>query len=609
MGRNRCCQKLVKLVVVLALGLTLSVPTLLSSAHAAIATTAQSSVTAPTGFGGLNEASSNCCGVTAGWDNPPDVQIAAGPSSLVEATNDAVAVYDKTGGLLSLKSDSSFFGTGNDFSTDPKILYDSQSQRFFATVLHCVGEVNPNYSCLNPSGPHTYRVEIRVSISSDPTGSWYNYSITMARTGIYPDQPILGLSTDKFVVSGDMFVGFNPIGSEWWVMNKTAMAAGLSVQPTSFGPYSALSSMHPVQTGISTEYMVTTGQLGSTTVQLFTIPTLPLVSNSSITNSTLTLPDQLATPPVGQEYTSGCSPFDGEICFINTNDARVLDTAWLNGAVWLTTNSGCKPDGVTQRACVRLIEINTNSISIAQEFDYGKAGQDYYFPAIRTDSSGNLDLIYGYSNITTWPSLAITGQATTDSSGSLAPARTIVNGTVYNSEANNTETRYGDYFGAAVDPSNPAQVWVAGEYMNVSIGTCGTPFTVRTQHGLETVPNYCWDTFITEMQEHPYVPPDFSISASPSSINGEAGVPVNVTITVTANAGFSGTITFSAVAGPGFTTSFSPTSVTLSPGGHATTILSITANPSCPKPHSVTAKGNFGSLSHNTVIRMITDIC
>jgi hypothetical protein len=102
---------------------------------------------------------------------------------------------------------------------------------------------------------------------------------------------------------------------------------------------------------------------------------------------------------------------------------------------------------------------------------------------------------------------------------------------------------------------------------------------------------------------------DFTISASPSSIQAEAGIPVNVTITVTSTGGFAGTISFSATAGTGYTTSFNPTSVTLSSGGQGTSTLSITADPSCPRPHSVTAKGTSGSLSHNTIITVTTDLC
>lgn len=103
----------------------------------------------------------------------------------------------------------------------------------------------------------------------------------------------------------------------------------------------------------------------------------------------------------------------------------------------------------------------------------------------------------------------------------------------------------------------------------------------------------------------PSLPPahagaEFITSANPLNIVVEAGIPVNVTITVTSTGGFTGTVTFSAFAGSGFTTSFNQTSVTLLSGRQATSTLSITADSSCPGPHNATAKGTSGwSLSHS----------
>src|SRR5438046_10694044 len=57
----------------------------------------------------------------------------------MEMVNLARAVYDKQGSLLLRQNLSIFFGTGSDLVCDPKVLFDSQSQRWFATLLHCVG--------------------------------------------------------------------------------------------------------------------------------------------------------------------------------------------------------------------------------------------------------------------------------------------------------------------------------------------------------------------------------------------------------------------------------------------------------------------------------------
>ncbi len=74
-------------------------------------------------------------------------------------------------------------------------------------------------------------------------------------------------------------------------------------------------------------------------------------------------------------------------------------------------------------------------------------------------STANPDLVYGFSNSTIYPSLAVTGQLTSDPLDSLGQPLTIKLGS-----ANDTSGRYGDYFGAGVDPFDPGTVWVAGEY-------------------------------------------------------------------------------------------------------------------------------------------------
>src|SRR5206468_1385762 len=72
-----------------------------------------------------------------------------------------------------------------------------------------------------------------------------------------------------------------------------------------------------------------------------------------------------------------------------------------------------------------------------------------------------LDLIYGYSSASSYPSLAITAQSINDSPGTLQNPLIIKTGS-----ASANDGRYGDYFGASVDPSSPTKVWLAGEYQS-----------------------------------------------------------------------------------------------------------------------------------------------
>src|SRR5215831_18448491 len=76
-----------------------------------------------------------------------------------------------------------------------------------------------------------------------------------------------------------------------------------------------------------------------------------------------------------------------------------------------------------------------------------------------------------------------------------------------------------------------------------------------------------------------YATADFSISINPTHSRLYAGLAKHVTVTVNSIDSFAGTITFSATAPSGYSTSFNPGNVALSSGGSANSDLSITADP------------------------------
>jgi hypothetical protein len=87
----------------------------------------------------------------------------------------------------------------------------------------------------------------------------------------------------------------------------------------------------------------------------------------------------------------------GTTSTVNTNDARVLDAAWSNGVLWLSFNDACMPPGDSiPRSCLRLIQIVTSILTVYQDFDVGAVGTYFFYPALRIDSLGNLDVVFGF---------------------------------------------------------------------------------------------------------------------------------------------------------------------------------------------------------------------
>ena len=95
--------------------------------------------------------------------------------------------------------------------------------------------------------------------------------------------------------------------------------------------------------------------------------------------------------------------------------------------------------------------------------------------------------------------------------------------------------------------------------------------------------------------------PDFSISASPSSVTITQGNPANSTITVTSTAGYSKAVTLSVTNCPG-TCSFNSNPVTPPANGSVTSGLTITGL--AAGTYSLTISGTDGTLSHTTSLSL-----
>jgi hypothetical protein len=101
----------------------------------------------------------NFTGIAYTGQKPPDPVIAAGSSYVVEAVNYELAVYDKSGNLVSEQSFSSFFANQQppNVIVDPKLVYDQYTNRFIFMAAGRNNDLtNSNYM-------------LAVTKSSDPT--------------------------------------------------------------------------------------------------------------------------------------------------------------------------------------------------------------------------------------------------------------------------------------------------------------------------------------------------------------------------------------------------------------------------------------------------------
>jgi hypothetical protein len=389
-----------------------------------------------------------------GGYEPPDVQVAAGPGFVVQMVNLAARMWRTSPGVPAQEAATlglgDLFRAGTDRLTDPRVLYDAPSGRWFASI----------------SDLDTNSVLLAVSPGVDPTVPWNTYSFASPGCA---DQPRLGIADGIVVLAADIFSscdeGFAPrLGGELWIVNKAQLVAGAAdPASTTLGPERSVESLAPVQSlsASATEYAVAVDLPFSRVVHLFTIDGIPPADVHVQQVATLPV-SSLTRPPPGQEPPTG----NGGQPTIETNDERVLDSVWEDGKLWFSANDGCTPAGDTLvRACARVVELATATRTVTWDTDFSDAGASLFYPAVRPDGAGNLVIVYGESSVAIAPELVAMART---------PDGTLTSPTVIAQSAGPYGGgRYGDYFGAARDPAHPELVWVAGEQGVDIAGTRG----------------------------------------------------------------------------------------------------------------------------------------
>src|ERR671939_221647 len=192
---------------------------------------------------------------------PPDQAMCAGNGYVVEAVNDVLNVTTRPAGASALPENTatnivggfprnvnhavdlnSFYGyppainrsTGirGQFVTDPTCIYDAQTQRFFLVVLTL--EVVPTTGAFTTVN----HLDLAVSATSNPTGSWNIYRIDVTNDGtntgganpgpFLGDYPHIGADANGIYLTTNAYPwccnGFS--GAQIYALSKAQLAAG-----------------------------------------------------------------------------------------------------------------------------------------------------------------------------------------------------------------------------------------------------------------------------------------------------------------------------------------------------------------------------------------------
>jgi hypothetical protein len=419
-----------------------------------------------------------------GGATPPDTQIAVGPQSVLEMVNATWSLWSKAGALQSDGLLNDFFQVPSGYEAgDPQALFDAASDRWFASV-----------TAVDKNGDS--KVFLAVSSSNDPTSSWNSYTIA-EKTGVIMDQPMIGVSDDKVVVAWNDYTGTNGdfggtfTGQETWVEQKSDLLSGVAAHAESFGPDNTRFRVVPVRMLSSSPsayvtYLVPPGTAGDPW-RLAIVPITGTPLSKNVTWSGVRLQIRLMQEPPGATQPNGAPRLD-------VGGPWIRSAVWKNGTLWAAANDGCDlvGDGVLHD-CILLISADTtgNAPTIVSDGDINISGTDLFYPALTLDRDGNMYVVFTESSSTVYPSVAISGHGVTD------PPNTVIKVQIVEAGAGSYDCsdclypgkdvlRWGDYSGAATDPSDPTIAWLAGEYMasgsdSADWGTAIGPFSFTAQ--------------------------------------------------------------------------------------------------------------------------------
>lgn len=133
---------------------------------------------------------------------PPDVSLAVGPDHIVQMVHSAMKIWNKDGTeVTTVYLDDFFSQDENHILSDPTIIYDNETERWFSAVMDNSLTRLPNETTIRCL--YNCYIDVAVSTTSDPTGTWTINKINF--TNLYPDYPMIGISEGKFALGVNLY--------------------------------------------------------------------------------------------------------------------------------------------------------------------------------------------------------------------------------------------------------------------------------------------------------------------------------------------------------------------------------------------------------------------
>jgi len=417
---------------------------------------------------------------------PPDTMGAVGRTQYMVTTNGAYAVYNKTDGTrLSLLSDSAFWISAGQTGTngDTRLMYNADASRWVMVAF----------------GSNVKDLNVAVSDTDNALGPWKSVKfegyagLGFGGTADYPtlalDKNAVYIGTNNFApaTSGGVnsFRGTTmnvlPLNDLFKPDLSAPSAAGLKqfVTPFTGGAGDvdrgfAQQGVNNNRTGSSTGKVVAASAFLSDNLA-FNVNGLSPTSAAAATVTAPVFTNAAAfTSPGAARQPSVAIPANRRI--VDALDERLSSSVYeVNGRIYtvMTVNSGADP---LDEARVRWTVLDSNTFSILAQGDIGQAGFDYYQGSIAVNADGQVVIGYNRSGLdSTIGKISFMAQSfNTAAGGALVPTsgelllKVSLTDDYHNGSgfglASSGRQRWGDYSQVSIDPSDPTQFYLIGQF-------------------------------------------------------------------------------------------------------------------------------------------------
>ena len=408
---------------------------------------------------------------------PPDANGAVGPRHFVELINGSCAIYNKTNGLQVKRiTDAKFWANAgvilstDDATTDPRVVYDPLSQRWFATMVDASASAND---------PTLYANDflLAVSSTSDPTGTWHGFLFQAdPDNGFFADFPTLGVDSNAVYISGDFFTAGIPIGPGLVSIPKTNLLAAIPSidNRTWYGvmDYSIRGDvLQPVNCfdGSESGKIISITDIGSDSSPHSNL-VIYAVQNGAGTNAFLSSSVFIPTPSwvvpdndvIGAPSFASFQP-DGTQT-LQANDARLCDKAYaVNGIIYAAHNTE-----LNNHIAIRWYRVRAFDNVLLETGTLSDPNMDLFFPSIAANPYGVVVIGYNASGLAAnVSSYAVAGQTFNGTTSFGSPLLLRSGATSYHGDdellgillESPTLSRWGDYTATSPDPNDPNRFW------------------------------------------------------------------------------------------------------------------------------------------------------